>query len=64
MFARMDERDWLLINEDKRPDAKFTDASSTGKEEKSERELQVVFVAKSGEKNAFCLLSLAKHHEN
>ena len=53
MYARLEERDWLLINEDKRPSvitSGMDGRSSTvdRSEAQGEREFQIVVLAKSG----------------
>ena len=53
MYARLEERDWLLINEDKRPSvitSGMDGRSSTvdRSETQGEREFQIVVLAKSG----------------
>ena len=54
MYARLEERDWLLINEDKRPSVITSgmDGRSSvavdGSETQGEREFQIVVLAKSG----------------
>ena len=53
MYARLEERDWLLINEDKRPsvitsgmDGRSSEVDRS--ETQGEREFQIVILAKSG----------------
>ena len=55
VYARLEERDWLLINEDKRPsvitsgmDGSRSSVVAGGSDTQGEREFQIVVLAKSG----------------
>ena len=55
VYARLEERDWLLINEDKRPsvitsgmDGSRSSVVADGSDTQGEREFQIVVLAKSG----------------
>ena len=51
MYARLDDRDWLLINEDKRPSVITSGSSAVSAAAATadaEREFQIVVMAKQG----------------